>query len=345
MPKFKTSYQAGFTYIELLIALSLGLLIIAAVLQILYNNAGSANVQSAHADLQDNMVFSTNFVKKQIRKAGLGALANKQHSAHLLKQDTVYGGVVMTAPNQAFGVIDNTVSTNLHGIRLNNAIVPNNLLSRSGVSSSHVLHEKSDQLTILYLVPSYGQYDCQGRGIPKDYYVIERYFVRQDKKSTALACASSNFKAVAKHIDDITQWVDIGVYTTLNGKKVKSYFAGKGSVIIPNVDYFRVLYGVSDIAEPIKINEYAANTMEYIEANGVGQRNGFDKLNKRIVSVKFGLLMHSQNNIVNNVSNQQNSYQVLDKKNLMINTKQNLGKFKRQVLESTILLRNARAIY
>lgn len=349
MPKNKTPSQNGFTYIELLIALSIGLLIIAAVLQVLYNNAGSVKRQSAHADLQDTMVFSTNFVKKQIRKAGMGAKANHQHSGHILKQDTVYGGIVMTAPDQAFGSIDNTVSTNLYGIRLGNAAVPKRLLSRSAVGSSNVLQQKSDQLTILYLMPNGGHYDCQGRGIPKGYYVIERYFVRKDKNATALACASSNFKAVAKRMEDITQWVDISVYTKPNGKTVKSYFSGKGSVIIPNVDYFRVMYGVRDMDKDSQANEDAVDTIEYIAANSAEQAQGFDGQDKRIVSVRFGLLMHSQINQVNAFKKQlphpQDRFKVLDKQNLMLNTKQDMGNFNRQVLESTILLRNARAIY
>lgn len=335
--------QKGFSYIELLVALTLGLVIAAACLQVFYSSASSARQQSAYADLQDNLIFAMGFVEGQIRKANAHELTNDSQNNNndpsVLSYNTPQGGIVLTADETVFGTVNTGANgqnlTNLHGISLANGKVADALLSRSAIGQSDVAGVKSDQITIQYYMPMAGQYDCQGREIPQGDYVIERYFVRADNnsadKTKSLACASSNYKLSDNGNEPSNglsnERADISVYSKPNGKQVASYFAGNGSVIVPNVAYLRVLYGVRE-----------GSGIHYLPATDTPQ---IDFAKKQIVGVKLGLLLHSQTSVAKQASNEGQTFSVLDKQNLAV--KNNGKHYLWQAVESSIMLRNARA--
>ena len=186
--------QQGFTLIELMISLILGLLVSAAALQILYTNSLSSNIQSAGSNIVDTNTFGLDYLTKQIRKANYGILSSQ---SFFLNHRTPQGGIVLTAPDNltVFGntVAGETVASNLRGLSKSNQQISDTLLTRSAssLSGSNVKFGSaalsSDQLTIQYKVSSDNQVDCQSRNVMKDDYVIERYFVRDG----GLACASA----------------------------------------------------------------------------------------------------------------------------------------------------------
>ena len=61
--------QSGFTLIELMIALALGLVISAAAIMLFLTGQRSYVLQQGMADLQDNANFGLNYVTKDIRHA------------------------------------------------------------------------------------------------------------------------------------------------------------------------------------------------------------------------------------------------------------------------------------
>lgn len=70
MPQNSSKQQSGLTLIELMIALVLGLLLVAGVIQIFVSNKHSYRVTEAHSRLQDNARFALEVLSKNVRSAG-----------------------------------------------------------------------------------------------------------------------------------------------------------------------------------------------------------------------------------------------------------------------------------
>lgn len=349
--------QQGFTLIELMISLILGLLVSAAALQILYTNSLSSNIQSAGSNIVDTNTFGLDYLTKQIRKANYGILSSQ---SFFLNHQTPQGGIVLTAPDNltVFGntVAGKTVASNLRGLSKSNQLISDTLLTRSAssLSGSNVKFGStalsSDQLTIQYKVSSDNQVDCQSRNVMKDDYVIERYFVRDG----GLACASAIYT-----YSEITAKKDATNQNAINIDKYKKpikqsdgsfnrdtsdttqNLAGSGEIIIPNVDYFRVLLGVSDSRNfSTDPSTYNLTYMPIPTPITTVNADPFPTLNNlRIVNVQIGLLVRSDGSVT---ASKDPSFTVLDKTNIKLNdTSKNDGKMRR-VLETTVFLRNAR---
>lgn len=204
------SAQLGFTLIELMISLVLGLLISAAVIQVYIINTRTLTVQQSASEVQDSSIFALQALEDHIRIANLG------NPITSINDVTAHGGIVLTANNigdSSYNGVDN--------------------LTKSAASSgwtglSNIDTVESDQLTIQYknITPNI-LYDCEGTAIPATdtNWVIERYFIRATSTTVpdlALAC-------------DAGRATDAGTVSLL----------GVGSeIMIPAVDQFQVLLGV-----------------------------------------------------------------------------------------------------
>ena len=349
--------QQGFTLIELMISLILGLLVSAAALQILYTNSLSSNIQSAGSKIVDTNTFGLDYLTKQIRKANYGILSSQ---SFFLNHQTPQGGIVLTAPDNltVFGntVAGETVASNLRGLSKSNQQISDTLLTRSAssLSGSNVklgsTALSSDQLTIQYKVSSDNQVDCQSRNVMKDDYVIERYFVRDG----GLACASAIYtysETTAKKDATNQNAINIDKYKKPIKQSDGSFnrdtsdttqnLAGSGEIIIPNVDYFRVLLGVSDSKNfSTNPSTYKLTYMPIPTPITTVNADPFPTLNnRRIVNVQIGLLVRSDGSVT---ASKDPSFIVLDKTDIKLNdTSKNDGKMRR-VLETTVFLRNAR---
>jgi len=215
--------QAGFTLVELMISLALGLLISAAAIMLFLTAQRSYTLQQGMADLQDNANFGLNYITKDIR------LTNLNVAEAEINDQSSYGGIVLTSSVNA--TTDTTYTpprplSNLFRTIVGNSAVVN-LLSRSDgmtvgtapawTGASNVLLSaggglSSDQLTIQYR-PQYllddkgtsataddewvGGYDCEGRelrfrvenpggSLPfGQQMVVQRYFLRTDDNAVA----------------------------------------------------------------------------------------------------------------------------------------------------------------
>lgn len=349
--------QQGFTLIELMISLILGLLVSAAALQILYTNSLSSNIQSAGSNIVDTNTFGLDYLTKQIRKANYGILSSQ---SFFLNHRTPQGGIVLTAPDNltVFGntVAGETVASNLRGLSKSNQQISDTLLTRSAssLSGSNVKFGStalsSDQLTIQYKVSSDNQVDCQSRNVMKDDYVIERYFVRDG----GLACASAIYtysETTAKKDATNQNAINIDKYKKPIKQSDGSFnrdtsdttqnLAGSGEIIIPNVDYFRVLLGVSDSKNfSTNPSTYKLTYMPIPTPITTVNADPFPTLNnRRIVNVQIGLLVRSDGSVT---ASKDPSFTVLDKTDIKLNdSSKNDGKMRR-VLETTVFLRNAR---
>ncbi|TXJ07726.1 MAG: prepilin-type N-terminal cleavage/methylation domain-containing protein, partial [Acinetobacter sp.] len=81
--------QQGFTLIELMVALTIGLLVSAAALQLFTGGVITTRLQEANAELQDSGIFGLEYVARDVRLANFGNVSN-----HELHDQTPFGGIV-----------------------------------------------------------------------------------------------------------------------------------------------------------------------------------------------------------------------------------------------------------
>lgn len=325
--------NAGFTLVELMIAMILGLLISAAALNIYYTNVVSKNTQEATGDIITNMAFSANNLVRQVQKANSGAISGDT-SSHFLNHKTHQGGIVLSADN-------------VHG-----ASLPASWYSAAAKGDS-ITTDKSDQLTIHYQAKETNWFDCQGRAIPKDYYVIEKYFVAKTDDRSNLHCNSIIYQynpALAS-----SNGIDLNSYTATDGTKVTNNLTGDGIIYVPGVEYFRVLLGITDQKTITNTDINMAFTAIPKSAefdtifgrdaiiNAAGQIQSPEIPKRRIISLQLGMLVAG----TKSARTEPKDYQILDKtipSSVIANTATNKkgdGKI-RDTYITTILLRNAR---
>lgn len=150
----------GFTLIELMVSLALGLLVSVIATQLFVTNLMSFNSQRGIADVQDSGRFALDFINRDVRQSGLRPA----------------GAIVSEYPPV---VID---TGNMPGAT-NALLTVNSKSGSTGLGSS-------DQLVIqrLTLVDTV---DCEGNAVAANNYVVSRYFLRKDTASgsaSALAC-------------------------------------------------------------------------------------------------------------------------------------------------------------
>ncbi|MEG2357551.1 PilW family protein, partial [Acinetobacter sp.] len=176
--------QHGFTLVELMISIVLGLLVSAVALQLFLTSQRSATVQQGMMNLQDAALFGLETMVNSIR------LANLNSSLPFVNDKVLYGGVVLSA---------NNISDNKKPDGSLNFTIGDTLLTRGAIRDSNLKDQKSDQLVIQYKVSTPNQFDCEGTGLTVSDYVVERYFLRADtnrndpNQPLALACKAARY--------------------------------------------------------------------------------------------------------------------------------------------------------
>lgn len=131
--------QKGFTLIELMIAITLGLLISAAALMIFLSSQRSLAIQAGMGDIQQNTIFGLSTLTHELRHANL---------------DTGF---------------DTITSGNNSGIDFS--------ASGGATGINGVMQQNSDILTIRYHAREGFNADCAGTNIPEGTVVTHRYYI------------------------------------------------------------------------------------------------------------------------------------------------------------------------
>ncbi|AYO55815.1 PilW family protein [Acinetobacter wuhouensis] len=216
--------QEGFSLLELMIALVLGLLISAAAIQVFLLNQKSVSNQQSLMNIQNSAIFGLDSVVRDVR------LANLRSSQPYIDDKILYSGIVLSPTN---------LSAHYSGVGAAQQLdftIDEKLLSRSEIGLSNLKDKKSDQLVIQYKVTVPNQFDCEGKGLAVDTYVVQRYFLREDNKKNndpnkalVLACKATSYTET----DSTTNKSLVGL-------------DGNGEIIIPRVDHFSVLLEVAN---------------------------------------------------------------------------------------------------
>lgn len=315
----KWSQQRGMTLIELMVALVLGLLIVAVAIQLFITGQSSINLQRTMAEIQDNANFGLNYIETDIRKANLDA----QNA--VVNDQTIGGGIVLTSlANQPTGANDQKMGPNLS----QNTEV--SLLSRGNgqdagtgnawTGMSNVASIQSDQLVIQYKANQNG-FDCEGQSVTAGTYIIQRYFLRKDGDSDR----------------ELTLACDAGRYTA--GGEITG-LGGAGQIVIRRVDYFHVLLGVStDMPSGptnfryMTVPAYMALTMGSYPS---GEKKDLPIPRPRIQSIQIGMIVRGSNLVSGNAVPVTPTFTVLDQAVTLTGNERYL----RQVMTQTIALRN-----
>lgn len=308
--------QSGFTLIELMISLVLGLIISAAAMQVYIINVKTSSIQASGSELQDASVFGLQQLERKVRLANLGNPETQ------ITDSTNKGGIVVTPANLGIA------TTPYSGMGY--------LTRRAGDSKSgdngwtgisNIKDIPSDQLTIQYTnITGIKISDCEGADVAPNDSVVERYFLRQETgdtnkgaiKNLVLACDAGRVSAA-------------GGIVTHPATDSRS-FGQAGQEFVANADQFKVLLGV----------QYTKGTnagqMMYLPSSAYMKITG-DK--PAITAIKMGVIVHGSTPIVG--SQDQTTFTLLGETHTLAadTTRKNQV---RNTYETTTLLRNARVV-
>lgn len=209
----KNRFRRGFTIVELLISITIGLLLSLAAVNLFITNQSTFNLQKGVSDVSDNGRFVLEFAAQQLRGAGYVPADTTIHSEN-------FPQVIVTADDFPNGDI---VVASKESI---NALGAPNAGAQGGVG-------KSDSLMVQYFTAVQTR-DCEGVIVPAGSYVLVRLFLRPDATTgtgSALACEGGYHSGGTS-----------AVLTNFNKNDTG------GVVLLPSVDNFQVLLGISDTA-------------------------------------------------------------------------------------------------
>lgn len=149
----KPIQQQGFTLIELMISLVLGLLVIAAATAIFISGQRSLNMQTGMSELQQNSIFGLSQIAHDLRHINLNTTTDQK-----ITKTASGAGIVFT-------------TANLAGLS-------NNMGTVQGLNRTN-MNVASDQLTIQYKPSTRGLVNCEGDELNNSEMVnVQRYYVQ-----------------------------------------------------------------------------------------------------------------------------------------------------------------------
>lgn len=320
--KYMSGHQAGFTLIELMISLVLGLIVSAAVIQVYLINVKTSSIQASGSELQDASVFGLQQLEKSIRLANLGNPTTR------IDGTTLNGGIVLTGLN--IGVPDTPTPYPNTGYLTRrageSAVGPNGW---TGISNTNT---DSDQLTIQYInITGAPMIDCEGATAAVNDIVIERYFVRLATSNTSTTAIKD--LVLACDAGRVNKTGGIATFTPTTDSKS---FGQAGQEFIVNVDQFKVLLGAQYTTGA------NAGQLIYLPSSAYSLITTPD--NAAITAVKIGLIVHGSTPIIG--SAEQSEFALLGQSSTdnKLKTDSSSKKKVRSTYETTTLLRNARVV-
>lgn len=314
-------HRTGYTLVELMIALALGLIIVAAVLSIYLNSQRSLVLQSSLGELQENANFGMRLLAHDIRHANLN-MGNAEQQINPL---VLGSGIVLNQANLPKAFSEGpTAIANLGTL----------YLTRAATDSDNTSSGKSDQLTIQYRPSVTTVYDCEGQKIESasTATILQRYFLDKidtpagEPPSYALRCDAAIYKTGS---------------TTIEG-------LGKGAEqLLTRIEAFRVRFGIKNPDGTLRyasIAQYQALS-DAIVNNPANQCSTapdscLAKL-PNIISVELSVLARSQGRIgANAANNPVSSFQLAGTDVTLKGNAQTHQNYLHQVVTQVVALRN-----
>lgn len=275
-------YTSGFTLMELMIALALGLLIVAAGLAVFLSSQRSLGLQSGMSELQQNANFGMSLVTHDLRHTNLNTV-----SSHRVNNYNNGSGIIFKKENLPTAL--QTISN------LETEFV--SLQSKDDDNTTG----KSDRLTIQYVPETTSIFNCEGTQVTNasSKVIVQRYYLKAIPQQVTGEPTSYSLYCDAAYYDG----------TGMTGLDTDA------QQIIQRVDAFKVRLGVKNPAGQLRymtIDEYIA-AMETIRAACATpiDENTCSKNYLNVVSMEIGILSRSTGTIGADASlNTQTSFNV-----------------------------------
>lgn len=269
----KPIQQAGFTMIELMISIVLGLLITAAGFAMFFAGQRSLAMQNGMSELQQNSIFGLAIVTHDMRHMNLNTTGERA-----MHPDVAGGGIILSQRN--LPKLDDKFITKI--------AVHNGLMDVA-----------NDQLTIQYL-PNYlqnsaGRYtssfvDCEGReltNLPQKQAIVQRYYVRVENGQSGLYCDAGFYDS------------SLGVSNAV----VQGLQDNTGQLIIPHAEAFKIRLGIKDTKSTFNATDdvfYYQDVPNYLAVASTPGINPITKKtnpNLQVVAVEMGVVTRSTNTV------------------------------------------------
>lgn len=200
--------MSGYTLVELMVALVLGLIVVLVAVQMLLAGQRSVAFQNAVLNVQDNANIGLNYIVTDLKHTNLNLINRDMRS-------TGVSGLIVSDSNYPANITTNR-----------------RLSSTADSNSPSLTEDDSDVLVIQYRPNLAKGYDCEGEAITSpNEVIVQRYFLRRDTNGArfdlALAC-------------DAGRYENTETATTITG------FNNSGQIIMQRVDQFKVLVGVQN---------------------------------------------------------------------------------------------------
>ncbi|MEJ5204875.1 PilW family protein [Acinetobacter junii] len=261
-------YTSGFTLMELMIALALGLLIVAAGLAVFLSSQRSLNLQSGMSELQQNANFGMSLVTHDLRHTNLNTA-----SSHRVNNYTNGSGIIFKKENLPTA-LQATANLEAEFVTLQNKDTDNT----TGTS---------DRLTIQYTPATSTIFNCEGVQVTNasSKTIVQRYYVAESPQQVTGEPTSYSLYCDAAYYDG----------TGMTGLDTDA------QQIIQRVDAFKVRLGVKNPSGQLRymtINEYitAMNTIRAACATPIDE-NICSKTYLNVVSMDIGILSRSTGTI------------------------------------------------
>jgi type IV pilus assembly protein PilW len=316
--------QSGFTLVELMISIILGLLITAAAVQLFITGQVSLSMQKSLADIQDSGNFGLNYVMADLRKANLDAIRA------VVDDQTAHGGIVLTTQNTPLkDAADKPIEIDKELL----SYIEGGGDSALGLSNTN---KKSDQLVIQYRANQIGT-DCEGRTITAaevdaGIYIVQRYFLRKDtntntnepNQALALVCHAGRYQKASQLIQNYAK-------------------NDEGQIIMRRVDYFHVLLGVAEQINDGSFTNFRYLTIEQYQQMAKTLRAKVpSETPPRVLAVQLGAIVRAADSVgKDEMVKQAPTFTILDQ-DVTLNTPGSASsKYLRQAVTQTVTLRNA----
>ena len=273
-------YTSGFTLMELMIALALGLLIVAAGLAVFLSSQRSLNLQSGMSELQQNANFGLSLVTHDLRHTNLNTV-----SAQKINNLVNGSGIIFKKENLPLAL---QTITNLE----------TELVSLQDKDTDNTTG-KSDRLTIQYTPETTTVLNCEGTSVgtaaapASDLVIVQRYYLAETPQQITGEPTSYSLFC------DAGSYLKSGAPTVINGLGVHG--SNDAQQIMQRVDAFKVRLGVKNPAGQLRymtIDQYIA-AMETIRAACATPivEDTCSKTYLNVVSMDIGILSRSTGTI------------------------------------------------
>lgn len=263
-------YTSGFTLLELMIALALGLLIVAAGLALFLSSSRSLNLQSGMSELQQNANFGLSLVVHDLRHTNLNTV-----SAQKVNNIVLGSGIIFKKENLPTAL---QTITNLE----------TELVSLQKKDTDNTLGE-SDRLTIQYVPVTGSVVNCEGDEVTAatSKTIVQRYYIAQTPQQ------------VTGEPTSYSLYCDAGYYeagsTTITGLN------NNAQQIMQRVDAFKIRLGVKNPSNQFRymtINDYitAMNTIRAACVTPIVE-DTCAKNYLQVISIEVGILSRSTGTI------------------------------------------------